>query len=69
MTKTNTHWEVIVEENKDGDLFIQLPKDLLNSADWKEGDEIEWNILGNGTAELRKVTSTSTITSSVDRMC
>jgi hypothetical protein len=35
--------------------YINLPDDLLKAANLKEGDQVEWIDLNNGTFEMRKV--------------
>ena len=32
-----------VQEDKEGNLFIELPPELLNSLGWIEGDELVWD--------------------------
>jgi antitoxin component of MazEF toxin-antitoxin module len=34
--------ELQVKESIDGELYFQLPDDLLNRLSWKEGDEIKF---------------------------
>lgn len=41
-----------------GDCYINLPDDLLEAANLKEGDQVEWIELNNGTFEMRKVNGT-----------
>lgn len=49
-------WTLPVEiDDASGEYFLTLPDDLLNSLDWKEGDELEWIDKENGTFELRKI--------------
>jgi len=53
-------WQLPVEECKDVDTdkteyFISFPDDLLEAANLKEGDQIEWIDRGDGSFELRKV--------------
>jgi bifunctional DNA-binding transcriptional regulator/antitoxin component of YhaV-PrlF toxin-antitoxin module len=55
MTKTNTHWEVIVEENENGDLVLPIPQDLLNSQGWKEGDDLEFTDNKDGSWTIHKI--------------
>jgi len=31
-----------VQETESGEMFIELPPELLESLGWKEGDEMEW---------------------------
>jgi hypothetical protein len=54
-------WVLPVEECKDADTdeteyFVSFPEDLLESADLKEGDQVEWVDKGDGSYLLRKVT-------------
>lgn len=54
-------WVLPVEEAKDvdtdkTDYFVTFPDDLLEAANLKEGDEIEWVDKGDGSYLLRKVT-------------
>jgi len=54
-------WQLPVEECKDTDTdeteyFISFPDDLLEAANLKEGDTVEWIDRGDGSFELRKVT-------------
>jgi hypothetical protein len=53
-------WVLPVEECKDADTdeteyFVSFPDDLLEAADLKEGDQVEWVDQGNGSALLKKV--------------
>ncbi len=61
-TKTDkvTKWVLPVEESKDVDTdeteyFVSFPDDLLEAANLKEGDQIEWVDQKNGSYLLRKV--------------
>ncbi len=50
-----TRYEVIVQEDEEtGDLLLPLPPDLLKSLDWKEGDELEFNIDDKGNYVISK---------------
>lgn len=54
-------WVLPVEEVENGDTmetehFITFPDDLLEAANLKEGDTIEWVDRGDGSYEMRKVT-------------
>jgi len=50
-------WQLPVEvDGLTGDCFIQFPDDLLEASNLKEGDQVEWIDLKNGSFELRKVT-------------
>jgi len=39
----------------DDDGVLILPEELLQTLDWKEGDELQWIDKGDGSFELRKV--------------
>jgi hypothetical protein len=49
-------WRLPVEMDPSGEYFIQFPDDLLDAADLKEGDKLEWVDFLNGTFILRKTT-------------
>ena len=52
-------WQLPVEvDGLTGDCFIQFPDDLLEASNLKEGDQVEWIDLKNGSFELRKVNGT-----------
>jgi hypothetical protein len=56
-----TKWILPVEECKDADTdeieyFVSFPDDLLETANLKEGDQVEWVDQGDGSYLLRKVT-------------
>jgi len=42
--------------DSDGEYFVNFPDDLLEAANLKEGDQIEWVNNGDGSYTLRKVT-------------
>ena len=35
-------YKVIVKKDNDGELYIDLPNELMKSLDWKMGDELVW---------------------------
>lgn len=50
-------WQLPVDvDGITGDCFIQFPDDLLEAANLKEGDVVNWIDRGDGSFELRKVT-------------
>ena len=60
-TSERKRWTLPVEEVENGDTmeteyFITFPGDLLEAANLKEGDTIEWVDRGDGSYELRKGT-------------
>ena len=59
-TSERKHWTLPVEEVRDEDTgedeyCITFPDDLLEAANLKEGDSIEWIDRGDGSYEMRKV--------------
>ena len=53
-------WIIPVEETKDADTdeieyFITFPDDLLEAADLKEGDQVEWIDQGDGSYLMKNV--------------
>lgn len=58
--KDKQKWVLTVEETKDADTdeieyFVSFPNDLLEAANLKEGDLVEWIDQGNGSYKLKKV--------------
>ena len=50
-------WQLPVEmDGLTGECYVQFPDDLLEEANLKEGDPVEWIDRGDGSFELRKVT-------------
>jgi len=50
-------WQLPVEiDEPSGEYFVMFPDDLLEAANLKEGDVINWIDRGDGSFELRKVT-------------
>ncbi len=54
-------WQLPIQQKvEDGvdDYYIEFPDDLLEAANLKEGDQVEWVDNNNGTYTLRKVDKT-----------
>lgn len=50
-------WKLPVEvDDASGDYYIQFPDDLLEAANLKEGDQVEWVDNNDGSFTLKKVT-------------
>ena len=47
-------YEVITQENQEGDLIIPLPLPLLQSLGWQEGDDVEIGVDDKGQLFLKK---------------
>jgi hypothetical protein len=43
-----------VQEDDEGNQFIQFPPEMLEQMDWKEGDIIEWTDNADGSWTLTK---------------
>jgi hypothetical protein len=51
-----TKWRLPVEvDAASDDYYVQFPDDLLEAANLKEGDKVEWVDNGNGSYLLRKI--------------
>ena len=51
---SNVRYEVITQENADGDLILPIPPPMLKSLGWKEGEELEVGIDSEGQLYLKK---------------
>lgn len=40
-------FELLVQEDMLGDLFIELPKEIIEELDLREGDNILWTVEGD----------------------
>lgn len=48
-------WTLEVQEDPEtGDAIIEFPPELMEQAGWKEGDNLTWRDLGNGSWSLTK---------------
>lgn len=47
-----------VQENAEGELFIEFPPELMAETGWKEGDDLTWTDLKNGSWSLVKKPAT-----------
>jgi hypothetical protein len=60
MTKKNkpgdnyVRYEVITQEDENGDLFLPIPPQVLEELGWKEGTQIDIQIGENGTFYLTR---------------
>jgi len=37
-----------VQEDSNGDCFLELPDELIESLGWQEGDLLHWDVRSNG---------------------
>lgn len=48
-------YEVITQEDGDGDMIIPIPMSVLKQLGWKEGDDVEIGVDKDGQLFLKKV--------------
>jgi bifunctional DNA-binding transcriptional regulator/antitoxin component of YhaV-PrlF toxin-antitoxin module len=53
-TNSDVRYEVITQEDSEGDIIIPLPMPLLKSLGWKEGDDLTISIDDEGKLYLKK---------------
>ncbi len=51
--------QFIVKQDDDGELYIELPPELLDQLGWSIGDDLEWIVEEDGKILLRKRTDDS----------
>lgn len=55
VTSRRTDWKTtIIEDQKTGELFIDLPETMLAQLGWDEGTELMWYEDANGNWNLKK---------------
>lgn len=47
-------YEVITQEDENGDLLLPIPEEVLKQLGWKEGMEVEIDIDKNGNIFLKR---------------
>lgn len=53
---SQVRYEVITQEDPEtGDLWVPIPPPLLAALDWKEGDEVQFDVDDKGNIIIRKV--------------
>jgi bifunctional DNA-binding transcriptional regulator/antitoxin component of YhaV-PrlF toxin-antitoxin module len=48
-------YEVQIKETADGELFFNLPEELMRELEWKEGDELKFIEKENRQIQIKKV--------------
>lgn len=43
-----------IQENEDGELFLEFPEDIVESLGWIEGDTLQWVVAGESII-LKKI--------------
>lgn len=51
--------QLIVKQDDDGELYIELPPELLDQLGWSIGDDLVWIVEEDGKILLRKKTDDS----------
>ena len=46
--------KMIVKEDENGELYIELPDELMEEMGWDENTELVWTVADDGTIGLRK---------------
>ena len=54
MKKTTNRWTIPVQENEQGEQFIEFPDEVLKETGWKDGDTIEWIDNHDGSFTLKR---------------
>ena len=49
--------EIKLLETTEGDLYVDIPSDILKKYGWEDGDDIEFVPKDDGSLLLRKVTT------------
>jgi len=52
-------YQTVVQEDDNGDLYIELPNELLEELGCDDYDNLEWVIEDDGKIILRKITNDS----------
>lgn len=42
----------LVEDSVTGDIILPLPQEVIDSLNWKPGDELSWDILPDGSISI-----------------
>lgn len=43
-----TSYILEIQEDQDGEFFIQFPDEVVEELGWKEGDVLSWDLKGEG---------------------
>ena len=43
-----TSYIIEVQENQDGELFIEFPEEIIEELGWQDGDILSWDLKGDG---------------------
>jgi hypothetical protein len=48
------NYSSIVKETADGELYIDLPQEMMEAMGWDENTVLEWRVYDDGTVALGK---------------
>jgi hypothetical protein len=48
------NYSSIVKEDENGELYIDLPPEMMEAMEWDENTVLEWRIFEDGTVALGK---------------
>jgi bifunctional DNA-binding transcriptional regulator/antitoxin component of YhaV-PrlF toxin-antitoxin module len=43
-----TSYIIEIQEDQEGELFIEFPEEIIEELGWQEGDILSWNLKGEG---------------------
>ena len=53
------NYNTIVKQNADGELYIDLPQEMMEAMEWDEDTVLEWRVYEDGTIALGKADDSS----------
>lgn len=53
------NFSTIVKESADGELYIDLPPEMMEAMGWDEDTVLEWRVYEDGTVALGKANDNS----------
>ena len=55
----NMSYNTIVKQDEDGELYIDLPPEMMEALGWNEDTVLEWRVYDDGTIALGKADDSS----------
>jgi len=52
----NNTWTTTTEEDADGNVILTLPEEMLKQADWREGDDLDFQVNADDTCTITNLT-------------
>lgn len=53
------NYNTIVKQTEDGELYIDLPQEMMEAMGWDEDTVLEWRVYEDGTVALGKANDNS----------